>query len=216
MIFCLCFCKTAGTAKISPPLNRYFWLYKQFLVQDSEDIFAHVRTFGKYLCPGYKKSLPRLWTTETWSFLPSAPATTSRRCTLRWVVFSTPHHIHLLHVLVDRFHDLHVDHPQTYRCIAENELGKIQSRDVHVRAGRVNFSSFAMHTVDEDKTSRCDKIEHDRTWLDKLDFGERENCWQTKWDGTQPDQKMVGLNSKLSRKDMPRQDQNLTPLLTKH
>ena len=33
-------------------------------------------------------------------------------------------------------HDLH--HPQTYRCIAENELGKIQSRDVHVRAGRVN------------------------------------------------------------------------------
>ena len=26
---------------------------------------------------------------------------------------------------------------QTYRCIAENELGKIQSRDVHVRAGKV-------------------------------------------------------------------------------
>jgi len=26
-------------------------------------------------------------------------------------------------------------HAQTYRCIAENELGKIQSRDVHVRAG---------------------------------------------------------------------------------
>ena len=27
-------------------------------------------------------------------------------------------------------------HAQTYRCIARNELGKIQSRDVHVRAGR--------------------------------------------------------------------------------
>jgi len=27
-------------------------------------------------------------------------------------------------------------HAQTYRCIAENELGKIQSRDVHVRAGQ--------------------------------------------------------------------------------
>ena len=26
-------------------------------------------------------------------------------------------------------------HAQTYRCIARNELGKIQSRDVHVRAG---------------------------------------------------------------------------------
>ncbi len=26
-------------------------------------------------------------------------------------------------------------HAQTYRCIAENTLGKIQSRDVHVRAG---------------------------------------------------------------------------------
>merc|ERR1719397_515082 len=25
-------------------------------------------------------------------------------------------------------------HAQTYRCIAENELGRIQSRDVHVRA----------------------------------------------------------------------------------
>merc|ERR1712130_680758 len=25
-------------------------------------------------------------------------------------------------------------HAQTYRCIARNELGKIQSRDVHVRA----------------------------------------------------------------------------------
>ena len=72
----------------------------------------------------------------------------------------TPHHVHLLHVVVHRFHDLHVDHPQTYRCIAENELGKIQSRDVHVRAGRVNVSSFAMHSVDKDKTSRCDKIKH--------------------------------------------------------
>ena len=27
-------------------------------------------------------------------------------------------------------------HAQTYRCIAENKLGKIVSRDVHVRAGR--------------------------------------------------------------------------------
>jgi hypothetical protein len=26
-------------------------------------------------------------------------------------------------------------HAQTYRCIAENTFGKIQSRDVHVRAG---------------------------------------------------------------------------------
>ena len=26
-------------------------------------------------------------------------------------------------------------HAQTYRCIAQNPLGKIQSRDVHVRAG---------------------------------------------------------------------------------
>ena len=26
-------------------------------------------------------------------------------------------------------------HAQTYKCIAENTLGKIQSRDVHVRAG---------------------------------------------------------------------------------
>ena len=30
-------------------------------------------------------------------------------------------------------------HAQTYRCIANNELGKIQSRDVHVRAGRRFF-----------------------------------------------------------------------------
>ena len=129
--------------------------------------------------------------------------------------------VHLLQVVVDRIHDLHVDHPQTYRCIAENELGKIQSRDVHVRAGRVNVSSFAMYTVDEDKTSRCDKIKHWHhwTWLDKLDVTfrrEKEDSWHTKWDRTQPDQKMVGLNSKLSRKDIPQQDQNLTPLLTKH
>ena len=27
-------------------------------------------------------------------------------------------------------------HAGTYRCRAENELGRIQSRDVHVRAGR--------------------------------------------------------------------------------
>ena len=27
-------------------------------------------------------------------------------------------------------------HAQTYRCRAENELGRIQSRDVHVRAGK--------------------------------------------------------------------------------
>lgn len=26
-------------------------------------------------------------------------------------------------------------HAQTYKCIAENKLGKVQSRDVHVRAG---------------------------------------------------------------------------------
>ena len=30
-------------------------------------------------------------------------------------------------------------HAQTYRCIARNELGKIQSRDVHVRAGMYPF-----------------------------------------------------------------------------
>ena len=30
-------------------------------------------------------------------------------------------------------------HAQTYRCIAENELGRIQSRDVHVRAGKVKL-----------------------------------------------------------------------------
>ena len=76
-------------------------------------------------------------------------------------------------------------------------------------------SSFAMHTVDKDKTSRCDKIKHWHhwTWLDKLDVTfrrEKEDSWHTKWDRTQPDQKMVGLNSKLSRKE------NLTPLLTKH
>ena len=27
-------------------------------------------------------------------------------------------------------------HAQTYRCLAENTFGDIQSRDVHVRAGR--------------------------------------------------------------------------------
>lgn len=27
-------------------------------------------------------------------------------------------------------------HAQTYRCLAENTFGKIQSRNVHVRAGR--------------------------------------------------------------------------------
>ena len=26
-------------------------------------------------------------------------------------------------------------HAQTYKCIAENALGKVKSRDVHVRAG---------------------------------------------------------------------------------
>ena len=31
-------------------------------------------------------------------------------------------------------------HAQTYRCIAQNPLGKIQSRDVHVRAGTAKFS----------------------------------------------------------------------------
>ena len=30
-------------------------------------------------------------------------------------------------------------HAQTYRCIAENTFGKIQSRDVHVRAGTADF-----------------------------------------------------------------------------
>ncbi len=30
-------------------------------------------------------------------------------------------------------------HAQTYRCVAENKLGKIQSRDVHVRAGTARF-----------------------------------------------------------------------------
>ena len=37
-------------------------------------------------------------------------------------------------------------HAQTYRCIAENELGRIQSRDVHVRAGRDNFPSLLFLT----------------------------------------------------------------------
>ena len=27
-------------------------------------------------------------------------------------------------------------HAQVYKCISENKLGKIQSRDVHVRAGK--------------------------------------------------------------------------------
>ena len=31
-------------------------------------------------------------------------------------------------------------HAQAYRCIAQNALGKIQSRDVHVRAGTDNIS----------------------------------------------------------------------------
>ena len=36
-------------------------------------------------------------------------------------------------------------HAQTYRCIAESSLGKIQSRDVHVRAGtdRTSISTCA-------------------------------------------------------------------------
>ena len=38
-------------------------------------------------------------------------------------------------------------HAQTYRCIAENELGKIQSREVHVRAGKDNFSYQHFLTV---------------------------------------------------------------------
>ena len=33
-------------------------------------------------------------------------------------------------------------HAQTYRCIALNPLGKIQSRDVHVRAGTARVSFF--------------------------------------------------------------------------
>ena len=33
-------------------------------------------------------------------------------------------------------------HAQTYRCIALNPLGKIQSRDVHVRAGTAQVSFF--------------------------------------------------------------------------
>ncbi len=33
-------------------------------------------------------------------------------------------------------------HAQTYRCVAENAIGKIVSRDVHVRAGRTNRPSL--------------------------------------------------------------------------
>ena len=86
--------------------------------------------------------------------------------------------VHLLQVVVDRIHDLHVDHPQTYRCIAENELGKIQSRDVHVRAGRVNLFFFRnallTRTRQADVTRlNIDIIGHDLTnWM--LHFGERK------------------------------------------
>ena len=38
-------------------------------------------------------------------------------------------------------------HAQTYQCIAENELGRIQSRDVHVRAGKDIFSHLHYFTV---------------------------------------------------------------------
>ena len=31
-------------------------------------------------------------------------------------------------------------HAQTYRCLAENTFGKIQSRNVHVRAGRTRYT----------------------------------------------------------------------------
>lgn len=33
-------------------------------------------------------------------------------------------------------------HAQTYRCVAENAIGKIVSRDVHVRAGRTNKTAL--------------------------------------------------------------------------
>ena len=38
-------------------------------------------------------------------------------------------------------------HAGTYRCLAENELGRIQSRDVHVRAGRDTLIESHLHTV---------------------------------------------------------------------
>ena len=31
-------------------------------------------------------------------------------------------------------------HAQTYRCLAQNNFGKIQSREVHVRAGKTSFA----------------------------------------------------------------------------
>ena len=38
-------------------------------------------------------------------------------------------------------------HAQTYRCTAENELGRIQSRDVHVRAGDASTSLSWPHSL---------------------------------------------------------------------
>lgn len=36
-------------------------------------------------------------------------------------------------------------HAQTYRCLAENTFGKIQSRDVHVRAGRTRNANIHLY-----------------------------------------------------------------------
>ena len=219
MIFCLCFWKTAGTAKRSPCLNRYF-SFKQFFYTRLK-IFLQTfelfdKNFGqviKNLCPGYEISLPRLWTTETWSFLPSAPATTSRRCTPRWVFFSTPHHVQLstFFKLLSTASMIFTSTTLRRTVVSRRTSLERFSRETFTWEQVEWTSSFAMHTVDEDNTSRCDKIKHWHhwTWLDKLDVTfrrEKEDSWHTKWDRTQPDQKMVGLNSKLSRKDIPQQD----------
>ena len=44
-------------------------------------------------------------------------------------------------------------HAQTYRCRAENELGRIQSRDVHVRAGNIGT-----RLTRPDRLSRSDQL----------------------------------------------------------
>ena len=38
-------------------------------------------------------------------------------------------------------------HAQTYKCIAENTLGKVKSRDVHVRAGIATTTAHSLWDV---------------------------------------------------------------------
>ena len=39
-------------------------------------------------------------------------------------------------------------HAQTYRCLAQNNFGKIQSREVHVRAGKTSFATPPLDNLD--------------------------------------------------------------------